>query len=290
MKSNHSKKRAYRAYVRPKKRFGQHFIKTRGVLEKIVHEAGIREQDTVLEIGPGLGDLTELIAQKAKAVVAVEVDRDLAAGLTERFQGSDSVRIVNRDILKWPLPEGLDELPAPRRIVGNLPYNIATPILMRFIDYPGRIESMTLMFQKEVAERLAAEVGEPDYGALTLMVTLDWDSHIAYRIPASAFHPRPKVDSALVSFSPLSEPRVDVGDRAVFKRLVKAAFGHRRKTLRNALKAVDDDDSPVSIPDLPETVGIDGKRRGETLTMDEFAALSRAAAAISSPERGSEAG
>ena len=273
-------KRTIRPFVQPKKRFGQHFIKTRGVLEKIVHEAGIREQDSVLEIGPGLGDLTELIAQKAKSVVAVEVDRDLAAGLTERFRGSDSVRIVNLDILKWPLLEGLDDLPEPRRIVGNLPYNIATPILMRFIEYPGKIESMSLMFQKEVAERLTAEVGEPDYGALTLMVTLDWDTRISYRIPASAFHPRPKVDSALVSLSPLSAPRVDVGDRAIFRRLVKAAFGHRRKTLRNALKSVQDDDSLVSIPDLPETVGIDGGRRGETLSMDEFAALSRAVAAI----------
>jgi 16S rRNA (adenine1518-N6/adenine1519-N6)-dimethyltransferase len=262
--------------VRPRRRYAQHFLTSPAILGRIVEAAELRADDTVVEIGAGLGDLTELMASRTRRVIALEVDPMLVAGLRERFARIPRVEVIHADALQWPLPEALDALERPRVIVGNLPYNVATQILLGFIPFPGEVDRMALMFQREVAERLVARVGTPAYGGLTVMTQVDWDVEMGFRLPPGAFHPPPKVESALVLFSPLPAPRVDVGDRGAFHRLVKAAFGQRRKTLKNALAALRPEE-PGWAASLLNRAGIQGSRRGETLSLEEFAGLNRMA-------------
>jgi 16S rRNA (adenine1518-N6/adenine1519-N6)-dimethyltransferase len=262
--------------VRPRKRFAQHFLTSSEVRQRIVDAGEVGSGDTVVEIGAGLGDLTMLLAGRAGHVVALELDRDLHGHLLERFEGICNVRILQEDALRWPLPDAIQSFPRPRKVVGNLPYNVGTQILLRFSRYPDEVDRMVLMFQKEVADRLAAGPDTPAYGGITLLVQVNWDVKAAFRVAPSAFHPSPKVESAVVVFTPLPAPRADVGDWRVFSQLVRAAFGQRRKTLRNALSALwPEERSGVAV--LLDRAGIDGSRRGETLTLEEFARLSRAA-------------
>lgn len=261
--------------LRPRKRYAQHFLTCRGTLERIVEEAAPGPEDTIVEIGAGLGDLTEILAERARLVVALELDPVLVSRLTQRFRTRERVQIVHEDALAWPLPQALTKYPRPRLVLGNLPYNVATRILLRFSLFPEEIDRMVFMFQKEVAERLCAVSGEHAYGALSVLIQVRWDVSLAFTVQPRAFHPAPKVESALVKFLPLPGPRVDVGEWRSFQALVKASFGQRRKTLRNALKTLGQGDR-LRIASALDRAGIDGRRRAETLSLEDFARLSKA--------------
>jgi 16S rRNA (adenine1518-N6/adenine1519-N6)-dimethyltransferase len=262
--------------MHPRKRYGQHFLISRQILERISEAADLQAEDTVLEIGAGLGDLTALMASMVRQVTALEFDSDLVSRLQERFESVPNVKVLHEDALHWPLPDSLYSHSRPLKVVGNLPYNVATQILMRFSQFPRDIDLMVLMLQKEVAERLVARVDTRAYGGITLMLQLDWDLILAFKIGPAAFHPKPKVESALVVLRPLPVPRVDVGDRRLYQELVKTAFGQRRKTLRNALKGLRPTDRGWS-DTLLSRAGIEGSRRAETLCVEEYAHLSRIA-------------
>jgi 16S rRNA (adenine1518-N6/adenine1519-N6)-dimethyltransferase len=208
--------------------------------------------------------------------VALEVDVKLLQVLSERIGSRKNLELVRIDALHWPLPAALEAYPPPRKILGNLPYNVGTQILLRFMHYPHAIDRMVMMFQLEVAERLVSHPGSSAYGGLSLMVQVYWDVDMVMRVPPGAFRPRPRVESALVVFQPLSEPRADVGNWEYFVRVVKAAFGQRRKTLKNALKSLHPPDRSFG-PRLLEEAGIEPSRRAETLELEEFARLGRMA-------------
>jgi 16S rRNA (adenine1518-N6/adenine1519-N6)-dimethyltransferase len=241
---------------------------------RIVEAAEVSSEDTLVEIGAGLGDLTEHLAERAGRVVALEVDRDLCEALKSRFQGHAHVEVLQEDALHWPLPDSLRGYGRPRKVVGNLPYNVGTQILLRFMRHPGEMDLMAMMFQREVAQRLVASPGTPHCGGITALLQVHWEARLALRVPPGAFHPPPRVDSALVVFRPLPAPRVDIGQWGAFHKVVKAAFGQRRKTLRNALKGLCGGDLRMTTEWL-KMAGVDGEKRGETLSLAEFASLSR---------------
>jgi 16S rRNA (adenine1518-N6/adenine1519-N6)-dimethyltransferase len=258
---------------RARKRFGQHFLEPAWVT-KLVNSMKPQPEDTFLEIGPGRGALTRPLLPRVRRIVAVEIDRDLAAALS----GSDErLRIVEGDFLDVDLDEVLAGEPSPVRVVGNLPYNISSPILFKLLaahDGGRRFKDATLMLQREVADRLVARPGTGDYGALAIQVALHADVERVLTLPPGAFRPPPKVTSAVVRLV-FRHAAVDVGDPAVFERVVRGVFLQRRKTLANALKPVADS-LGRSAPQLLQTAGIDGTRRPETLTVEEMARLSRA--------------
>ena len=259
---------------RPRKRFGQNFLTDRNVLTRIVETAGILPGEPVLEIGPGRGALTRLLAAAAGRVAAVEVDRDLAAHLRAEFGSEPRVEIVEADILRCGLPALLTSRhPGPWRVVANLPYNISSQVLFLLLDHLCLFSGLTLMLQKEVAERIASGPEEKEYGILSVFCRLHCDVELAFTVKPGSFHPPPKVTSAILHLTPLSAPRCDVGHEMFFRRLVKAAFGNRRKTLWNCLKGLVADDGLLR--GTLNVCAIDPGRRGETLTLEEFAALSR---------------
>jgi 16S rRNA (adenine1518-N6/adenine1519-N6)-dimethyltransferase len=270
---------------RPSKRFGQHFLRSREALERIVEIAEICEQDTVLEIGAGLGDLTVHLARRAREVLALELDRRLHSALLKRVRDAANIRVIEEDALRFPLPEGLRGMPRPRKVVANLPYNVGTRILLRFAQFPAEIDLMALMFQREVAERITARVGTRAYGGISVLLALHWDSRMVFKVPPGAFRPSPKVESALVVLRPLERARADVGDPGIFQALVRAAFSQRRKTLLNALQGwLGGDKNRVAR--LLHSADIHPGRRAETLSLEEFARLGRAASTLG--QEGSE--
>ena len=258
---------------RPLKSLGQNFLVDNNIIHKIILSAAIKPDDCVLEIGPGRGALTEYLAGKAGRLVLIEYDHALAAALQERYADDPRVTVVDADILAVDLAEVLKE-GSSWKVVANLPYNISTAVLFRLLEVRDRLARMILMLQKEVGDRLVAVPDCADYGVTTVLLGLWFDMRREFIVPPGCFHPRPKVDSAVLSFVPLPGPRVPVGDEAVFRRVVKGAFGMRRKTLINCLKAAELTTIEALRVILAEC-GIDGQRRGETLTLDEFAALSR---------------
>jgi 16S rRNA (adenine1518-N6/adenine1519-N6)-dimethyltransferase len=276
------------ADIRPRKRYGQHFLVDPHYLDKIVDLARLQRCDTAIEVGAGLGHLTQRLAAGAGRVVALEVDTRLLPLLAEKLDSRKNVELVRMDALHWPLPAALEAYPPPRKVLGNLPYNVGTRILLRFIHHPQAIDRMVMMFQLEVAERLVAHSGSAAYGGLSLMVQLHWQVDIVMRVPSNAFRPRPRVESALVVLQPLAKPRAEIGAWQAFVRVIRAAFGQRRKTLKNALKSLDPHDRSLG-PGLLEAAGIEPSRRAETLDLDEFAHLSRlAAGSMQSLEAGQE--
>ncbi len=256
----------------PRKRFGQNFLIDDNIAKKIVRLADIKPDDVVLEIGSGIGALTELLIETGAKIIAVEIDRDLFSILAKKFSDKKNIEILNEDALKIPYENLARRFGKKLKVVANLPYNISTPILFKFLDSKDVFATLILMLQKEVAQRIAAKPSCKDYGVLSIFVQMFMDVEIGFVVPNSAFYPTPNIDSAVVRFDVLNEPRVKIGDFEIFKRLVRAAFGQRRKTLSNALKSLDI--AQENISRAFELANIDAKRRGETLSIEEFARLS----------------
>lgn len=262
---------------RPKKGLGQNFLTDRNIINRIVEAAGISPSDHVLEIGPGRGALTRAIAEKDANLLALEIDRQLVPILEREFAGSENVEVLRADVLDADLREILlSRFQGKWKVTANLPYNISSQVLIKFLDYRDLFSRMVLMLQREVGERLIAPHGCKDYGILTVFCRLHFDIRREFIVKPGSFHPVPKVDSVVLRFEPLAAPRADVGDEAFFREVVRASFAQRRKTLWNCLKAAGFAPEEETLLDLLSRCGIDPGRRGETLDLDEFAALSRA--------------
>ncbi len=262
----------------PKKTLGQNFLTDRNVLSRIADAVGIGPGDRVLEVGPGRGALTTLLAERAEQVVAVELDRELVPFLRKEFVGRGNVEIVEADILTVDLSRLLGERGGGTwKVAANLPYNISSQVLFRILECRGLFSLLVLMLQKEVGERLLAPPACKAYGALTVLFSLHFNIRREFSVKPGSFYPVPKVDSVVLSFTPLPAPRVDVGDEGCFRKVVKAAFGQRRKTLWNCLRgaALTDD---ATLAGALDRCGIAPGRRGETLSLEEFGMLSRALA------------
>jgi len=254
-----------------RKRLGQHFLSDRHVAERIHRTAALTGDESVIEIGPGIGALTDALANGAARLWLIELDRELAALARERYADRASVTVVEGDALKVDFAALLGEH-APAVVVANLPYNVGTAILTRLLEQPALVTRMILMVQLEVAQRLIAPPGSKTYGLLSVMTQLAAEPRIAFRVPPSAFVPRPKVESAVIVVTPHREPPVAIDDRDVFRNIVRAAFGQRRKHLANSLRAACAE--PLA---LLTRAGIDPTRRPETLSLAEFAAISNLA-------------
>ncbi len=254
---------------RHKKRFGQNFLRDRGVVERILAAAALDPGDRVVEIGPGMGALTDPMLSRAGEVHILEIDRELAARWRERPEAH--LRVHEGDALDLDWPRFLTT--PPYKMVANLPYNISSQVLFKILDHRELFSRLVLMFQKEVGERLCAGPGSRDYGILSVLCQLWFDIRRVILVKPGSFYPPPKVDSVVLSFDPLASARVPVEDWMGFRRTVKAAFGQRRKSLRNALTG-----GGWSVAQAEEALrasGIDPSRRAETLSLDEFARLSR---------------
>ena len=249
---------------RPKKRFGQHFLTDRHYLGRIVAAIEPAPGQHIVEIGPGSGLMTEELVPRVDHLHVVEIDRDLAAALRARFDAA-KVTVHEADVLEFDF----GTIAAPLRVVGNLPYNVSSPILFRMVEIAERVQDCVFMLQKEVVDRMVAEPGTADYGRLSVMLQYRFAMAMAFRVPPGAFTPPPKVDSAVVRMAPLPAGRLRARDEARFADIVAAAFGQRRKTLRNATRA-------LLGPEAFARSGIDASRRGETLSVAEFVALSDA--------------
>lgn len=261
--------------LRMSKKLGQNFLIDARIVQGIVEAAEIEPGDRVLEIGPGIGTLTQGLAEAGADVTAVELDKKLPTVLKETLKAYDNVRIVPGDILKVNIPEIMGE--APFKVAANLPYYITTPILMTLLERRLPITHMVTMVQKEVAERMTAKPGSRIYGALSVAVQYYTEPEIVLDVPPRSFIPAPEVMSVVVSCRVRKEPAVAVQDEKLFFRVVKAAFGQRRKTLMNALKG--GGFPKEAVRDALEQSGIAPTRRGETLTLEEFGRLADAFAA-----------
>jgi 16S rRNA (adenine1518-N6/adenine1519-N6)-dimethyltransferase len=251
----------------PRRRFGQNFLADPHYVERIVAAVDPRPGDNLVEIGPGLAALTGDLVERAGRIAAVEIDRDLAARLRERFP-ADRLRLYEADALAFDFGELGDDL----RVVGNLPYNISSPLLFRLAEQDERLRDVHVMLQREVVARMTAAPATPDYGRLTVMLQTRFAIERLFTVPPGAFRPAPKVESAVARLVPLRERKPAIVDSALFARIVAAAFGQRRKTLRNALSALAD------TPRL-EAAGIDPGARGETLSVAQFVRLANVLAA-----------
>ncbi len=267
--------------IRARKALGQNFLVDRNVLARIAGIVEIGPDDRILEVGPGKGALTEMLAQGCARLVAVELDTRLVPVLRQAFRDNPRVEIVHGDILEIDLRELLASDGEGRwKVAANLPYNISTPVLFAFLDSRDLFSRLVLMLQKEVGDRLAASPGTKDYGVLSVFFQLHFDVTRELIVRPGSFHPVPKVDSAVLSFVPLGKPRVAVGDELYFRRLVKGAFSMRRKTLWNCLKGANLGLSGEQLSEALAQCGIEPGRRGETLNLGEFAALSRTMIAL----------
>ncbi len=265
--------------IRPRKRLGQCFLCDPNILEKIVRIAEIRDGDTVVEIGAGIGVLTAMIAGRARRVVALEVDRLLVELLRKELGDCGNVEIVHADVLRFDFSAVISRdqnvTPVDKvKVIGNVPYNISSQIVLRLLEYRTSINRMVLMLQREVAERLAAPPGTKDYGPLSVYVALYTKPTLEHRVPATCFHPRPDVESRILRLDVRDEPLCRVNDPVLFQRLVRLSFSMRRKTLLNNLKSAPLPVPPEQVIAALETLGIDGHRRAETLSVKEFADLS----------------
>lgn len=262
--------------IRARKALGQNFLVDRNILLKIVDLVDIQPGERVLEVGPGKGALTELLAGKATRLVAVELDDRLVPLLKKSFCQKEWVEIVRGDILTLDLNCLLmQEGPVTWKVAANLPYNISSQVLFLFLAHRKFFSRLVLMLQKEVGDRLAATPGCKDYGVLSVLFQLYFDVRREFIVRPGSFHPVPKVDSAVLSFVPLAEPRVKVGDEEFFRRVVKAAFSMRRKTLWNCLKSADLGVGEDELAEALGRCGIEPARRGETLGLEEFAMLTQ---------------
>ena len=258
------------------KRYGQNFLIDGNVLERIIAAAEITGEDCVLEIGPGIGTMTQRLAEAAGKVVAVEIDPKLIPVLKETLAGYENVRVINQDILKMDIQALVREENGgrPIKVVANLPYYITTPILMGLVERHVPVDTITVMVQKEVADRMQAGPGAKDYGALSLAVQYHAAPYLVANVPPNCFIPRPRVGSAVIRLTRHPEPPVQVADEKLLSALIRASFNQRRKTLLNSLN---------NSPEIPFTkeqiaaaidgLGLSPSVRGEALTLEQFAAL-----------------
>ncbi|WP_445613322.1 16S rRNA (adenine(1518)-N(6)/adenine(1519)-N(6))-dimethyltransferase RsmA [Geobacillus sp. YF-1] len=262
-----------------KKSLGQNFLIDANILRKIVDAAGVSSDTGAIEIGPGIGALTEQLARRAKKVIAFEIDGRLLPILADTLSPYQNVRIIHQDVLKADLHAVIAEQLADvsdRMVVANLPYYVTTPILMKLLSERLPIRGMVLMMQKEVADRLAAKPGTKDYGSLTIAVQYYTEAEVVMTVPRTVFMPQPNVDSAVIRLTKRSAPPVDVSDEETFFQVVRASFAQRRKTLFNNLvnNLPGGKEKKGLIEQALVAAGIDPRRRGETLDMAEFASLS----------------
>ena len=266
----------HRFKLRADKKLGQNFLIDESVVRRIVEAAELTEEDTVLEVGPGIGTLTQGLAESGASVVAVELDKRLLPVLDVTLEGYDNVRIVNGDILQVDI---MEQVQKPNfKCCANLPYYITTPIIFAILEKRLPMERLVVMVQKEVAERMAAKPGSKDYGALSVAIQYFTEPEIAFIVPPSSFIPAPSVDSAVIVCKRRSTPPVEVCDENLFFRVVKAAFSLRRKMLSNSLKNMGIKGEQVT--KWLELAGVDGKRRAETLSLEDFAALTNTFAQV----------
>lgn len=258
------------------KKFGQNFLIDAHVLEKIIDAAGITKDDVVLEIGPGIGTMTQYLAEHARQVVAVEIDSNLIPILGETLKDYENVILINDDILKVDIKKLADEYNEgrPIKVVANLPYYITTPIIMGLFESDVPIDNITVMVQKEVADRMQVGPGTKDYGALSLAVQYYAKPYIVANVPPNCFIPRPNVGSAVIRLTRHQEPPVQVTDAKLMFRLIRASFNQRRKTLQNGLNnSPEIAYSKEQIIAAIESLGLSPTIRGEALTLEQFAQL-----------------
>jgi len=259
----------------PRKRWGQHFLVDRNILSKVVRTAELEKGDVILEIGSGMGEMTLALARQVKKVIAVEIDRKLVKILKEKTTDFSNIIVIEGDILKISLEQLYRQGHQQLKVVANLPYQISTPLLFRFIESKQLFSSFTLMLQREVAERMIASPGGKVYGPLSIFTQSVSDLSIQFYIKPSAFFPPPKVESAVIRMVWKERPLVRLEEEGWFKKVVKGCFSYRRKRLVNALRHADLL-LPEDLEKRIEKIGIDSQRRPETLTIQEFARLADA--------------
>jgi len=250
--------------LKTKKRLGQHFLFNTNILQRIVSAADVCPDDTIVEIGPGLGTLTRQLAARASRVIAIEIDRELVRQVEKTFSSTPNVEILHDDALKFDF----GRVGSAFKVVSNIPYSITTPLVFRLLEFKPMVLSMTLLVQKEVAERMAARPGGKDYGVLSIAIQTRTCPKIVFNVPKSAFRPVPKVDSSLVTFTIPATPHYLIKDYEFFMKVVRTAFLHRRKTLLNCLR---------SFPNVKEILAqekIDPVSRPEQLNIENFIRLS----------------
>lgn len=259
-----------------RKKYGQNFLVDNSILDKIVEAADITRDDCILEIGPGIGTMTQRLAEKAGRVVAVEIDKNLMPILAETLADYGNVTVLNEDILKVDVGEiARQNGGKPLKVVANLPYYITTPIIMSLLESRAPVRSVTVMVQKEVAERMKVGPGSKEYGALSLAVQYYAKPEIITKVPAACFMPKPKVDSTVVRLSLYEEPPVKVKDESRLFAVIRASFNQRRKTLANGLaNAADLGLNRRQAEEALAAMGLSPQVRGETLTLEQFAELS----------------
>lgn len=257
------------------KSLGQNFLIDKNILENIVEAAEVTKEDYVIEVGPGIGSLTQHIADEAGKVIAIEIDRNLIPILQKTLADYDNIEVIHEDVLKVDLHKIIEEKFGGRKVkvIANLPYYVTTPIIMKFLEEKIPMTSMTVMIQQEVAQRMEAVPSTKDYGALSVAVQYYCDPKIMLKVPPSVFIPQPKVDSTVIRLDVLEKPKVHVEKEKLFFGIVRDAFGKRRKTLLNALSTGSLGLSKELVKEAFEATGIDGGRRGETLSIQEFADL-----------------
>ena len=262
--------------IKMSKKLGQNFLIKRGIVDEIVHAAELTPGEPVLEIGPGIGTLTQGLAQSGADVTAIELDRRLLEVLDTTLASYDNVRIIHGDVLKLDVPSIMNHKPF--KVVANLPYYITTPIIMSLLESKLPIERLVVMVQKEVALRMVAKPGTKDYGALSVAVQYYTEPDIVLDVPPKSFLPAPAVTSSVIRCVLRDKPPVDVIDEKLFFRVVKAGFAQRRKTFANTMKTTGL--SKDRIEELLAKANIDGQRRGETFTLQEFADVANAWASL----------
>ena len=259
------------------KKFGQNFLIDENVVEKIVRDAGVTKDDFVLEIGPGIGTMTQILCENAREVVAVEIDDKLIPILTEdTLSWYDNVTVIHEDILKLDIVKLANERNGgkPIKVVANLPYYITTPIIMGLFEIHVPLDRITIMVQKEVADRMQVGPGTKDYGALSLAVQYYAKPQILLNVPASCFMPRPNVDSAVIQLTRYEKPPVEVADEHLMFRLIRASFNQRRKTMTNSVgNSPELSVSKEQMAAALEKCGLSATVRGEALTLAQFAEL-----------------
>lgn len=264
-------------HISLQKKFGQNFLVDKNILEKIVDAAQITDEDCVLEIGPGIGTMTQYLAKRAKTVIAVEVDKNLIPVLQETLSSYNNVTIINQDVLKADLNRLIKEYgnSASVKVVANLPYYITTPIIMALFENHIALQNITIMIQKEVAERMQAEPGTKNYGALSLAVQYYAKPEIIVKVPASCFLPKPNVDSTVIRLTKYNKPLFPAEDETYLFAVIRASFNQRRKTLVNGLSnAANLGVSKENITGVLARMDLPADVRGETLTLEQFTELS----------------